>query len=124
MASARDLIKSISKKPSKGNGIPGKKAASLGMQQRVIEQGPAPSKKTRHYSKGNQVPKVPQPQGFSQPLQEQQVYPAGHHEWAVNRQPMAFYSQALPQYSSIQAAPTVPVYNTFQPLSSQEASGL
>ena len=68
----------------------------------------------RHSNKGSQVPRVPQPQGQYQQLQ-QQFFPPGHPEWAANRQPMACYSQPVSQYS-IQAAPTVLVYNQFQPL--------
>ena len=110
--------RSTSGKPAKGNCGPGKKAASPGQQQRFVKQRPAPCKKTLHNDKGSQVPRVPQPQGQYQ----QQVYPPGHQEWAASRQPMAYYSQAVPQHG-YQAAPTVPVYNTFQPLASQGASG-
>ena len=118
LASASKRQGPSKEKPRKGNAHPGTKAASLGQQQRGKKMSQGSSGKTRHNNKGSQVPRVPQPQGHYQ----QQFYPPGHQEWAANRQPMACYSQAVPQYS-IQAAPTVPVYNQFQPLSSQGASG-
>ena len=114
-----------SKKPAKGNGNPGKKAAPPGRQQHVNKQRQSSSGKVRprHSNKGSQVPRVPQPQGLSQQQQPQQFYPPGHQEWAAGRQPMACYTQAMPQ-QSFQAPPTVPVYNPYQPLlNSQGASG-
>ena len=110
-------------KSAKGNGGPGMKAASPGRQQHAKKERLSfkgkPAGKTRHNNKGSQVPRVPQPQGQ---YQQQQFYPLGHQEWAANRQPMACYSQAVPQHG-FQAAPAVPVYNPYHALSSQGASG-
>ena len=118
-------------KSAKGNDGPGKKAASLGREQRG-KTGPTTSGRARHSKKGSQVPHVPQHQGQSlnqqprvpqpQGNSQQQFYPPGHHEWAANRQPVAYYSQAVPQHS-FQATPAVPVYNPYNPLSSQGTSG-
>ena len=116
-----------SKKPVKGNGNPGKKAAPPGRQQHINKQRLSSSgmDRPRHSNKGSQVPRVPQPKGQyqqQQQQQQQQFYPPGHQEWAANRQPMAFYSQVAPQ-QGFQAAPAVPVYNPYHPLSSQGGSG-
>ena len=117
-ASAHGQLGGGSKKSAKGNGGPGKKAATPGQQQPAKKERPTSKGKAHNRNTGRQAPRVQQPQGLSQ----QQVYPVGHQEWAVNRQPMTFYSHAAPQHG-FQATPAVPVYNPYHPLSSQAASG-